>query len=167
MSQETGPRPGWGAAAGHVDLAATSAPPHHAEAGLDRQLVVERIHRYGWACDELREDWIAGCFTEDATWSGTVMGSQEVGPIEGGAEIAGFLAQFFPQMEDQRRHLFINAVVEQQDEQGATAYANILITGAMSGQVQLRSTGYYRFRMTKSGRSWLIADLFAGFDSPW
>lgn len=165
--QMTGPAPGWGAAAGHVDLHEAAAAPPGPSAALDRQLIVERIHRYGWACDELREDWLADCFTADATWRGNMMGAQEVGPIEGGTTIAAWLAEFFPQMEDQRRHLFINAVVQEQEAEHATAWANIIITGAHDGVVRLRSSGFYRLRLVKRDDAWLIAELFAGFDGPW
>lgn len=159
------PLPGWGKAHGHVTLGNSVPVPPGGDA--DRHLIVERVHRYGWGCDELSREWLEACFTENATWSGSVMGVEPVGPVSGGAEIARWLSSFHPSLTDQRRHLFMNVVVEAQDAERATTVSNILITGAEAGSITLRSSGFYKLELQKVGDAWLIDDLFAGFDAPW
>lgn len=159
------PGPGWGSAHGLIDL--KPAVPVPATSALDRILILERLYRYSWALDECLQQPLEECFTENASWAANLMGNEEVGPFTGGREIAAWLATSFVTMQDQRHHLLINPVVDQQGENEASAYTMVLITGAMDKKVTPRCTGFYRFTLKKANDVWLIDSLFGGFDTPW
>lgn len=156
------PPPGWGAATGHVAL-----PP--AEPGgdaLDRFLIGERIARYGWAFDERDRSALAACFTPDATWQGVLMGRDTIGPFEGADVIADWLAGFWDTQPDQRRHVFTNVVIGQHGG-AATAHAYLLLLSSQDAATGVTSAGPYRFTLRRGGDGqWLVAELRAGFDTP-
>jgi hypothetical protein len=160
------PGPGWATREGYVPVAPASATAAESSA-IDRLLILENLNRYSWALDECQEEALAATFTDDATWSANLMGREDHGPFEGATEIAHWLAGSFVAMDDQRRHLFINPVIDELSGDFARVFAMCLITGAKDEVVTPRCTGVYRVRMSKVAGIWLIAELFGAFDSPW
>lgn len=157
------PVPGWARSHGHVRL----RPPVAAEPASDRLLVGERIARYGWAYDERDRAALAECFTADGVWEGLVMGGDRVGPVEGRDAIADFLAGFWAQQTDQRRHVFTNVVVDALSADRADAHAYLVLTAAHGGAMAPVTTGPYRFELAREPDGvWRIARLAAGFDAP-
>ncbi|MBS1861435.1 MAG: nuclear transport factor 2 family protein [Actinobacteria bacterium] len=165
-SENLVPGPGWASAHGYVPLNPASAEAGSSSA-IDRLLILERLHRYSWALDECLQQPLAECFTEDATWTADLYGKEDYGPFEGAAGIAEWLAGSFVTMVDQRRHLFINPVVDELVEDAARVFSMCLITGAKDEIVTPRCTGIYRVGMRKIDGDWLIAELFGAFDAPW
>lgn len=163
--EATQPTPGWARRSGHVEVRALrcEGEPSPAE---DRALIAERVHRYGWGYDERDRDLLADCFAADAVWEGNVMGAQPVGPIEGREAIVGWLAEFWEQQHDQRRHIFTNVIVDDLTSSVAVAHAYLLLTSAAGGTVAPVTTGPYRLVMRREPDSWRIERLVAGFDAP-
>lgn len=159
------PVPGWARASGHARLGepAGDLPP---ETALDRLLVAECLARYGWAYDERDREALAGCFTEDGVWEGVVMGQQSVGPYQGRDAIADFLAGFWADQADQRRHVLTNVVVEDLDGQRATAHAYLILTSSSAGAMTSVTAGPYRFELAHDDGVWRLSRLVAGFDAP-
>ena len=111
---------------------------------IDRLLIAERIHRYGWCFDERNPELLGDCFTADGVWEGRIMGEVSVGPFEGRSAIVQWLSDFWPQQFDQRRHVFTNVTVDDLTATTATAHAYLLlrafkIVGCGSGWVRVWS----------------------------
>ncbi len=160
----TGPAPGWASAAGRVQL--SGGRGQDASGVGDRLLCAERVARYGWAYDERDRDALAACFTADAVWEGSLLGTTSVGPITGGGAIADWLAAFWPDQQDQRRHVLSNVVVDLA-ESAATAHAYLVLLSSQDGMTSVVSAGPYRFHLERQDDgAWLLAHLAAGFDAP-
>lgn len=159
------PAPAWAHGSGLLRLR-TAAQRDLPDALDPRQAMQEVIHRYCWAFDERRADLLAECFTEDATWEASVMAETRVGPFVGHAQVQEWLGRFWAHQRDQRRHLILNFVVEEQDDEGGTALAYLLLAGSSDAQSRLETTGFYRLRYRRDAAGWRILSMQAGFDSP-
>lgn len=160
------PEPGWARSCGHARLHPPLALDEPGPA-TDRLLVAERIARYGWSYDERDRNALAECFTRDGVWEGLLMGRDRVGPVEGREAVADFLAGFWAEQPDQRRHIFTNVVVDELAAAEASAHAYLLLTAASGGAMTPVTTGPYRFELVREPDGvWRIARLAAGFDAP-
>lgn len=164
-SGELHPVPAWGHGEGFLSLGA-GAPVDGAVRVVDRLAIVDRLHRYCWSYDERRAEQLRDCFTQDGVWEGNVMGEIPIGPFTGVDEIVRWLTEFWPHQRDQRRHMFVNTIVEDQQDETATALAYLLLFGARNAAVRLETTAFYRLALRKEGEQWRLAHLFAGFDAP-
>ena len=160
------PVPAWGHGAGFLALG-PGAPADDAAAVADRLAILERLHRYGWTYDERRADLLGDCFAENGVWAGNVMGEVAIGPFEGRGEIVRWLTGFWPHQRDQRRHMFLNAVIEEQDADRARALSYLLLFGAKRASARLETSAFYRVDLRKEDDAeWRITHMFAGFDAP-
>jgi hypothetical protein len=159
------PTPGWAAQLNHVRLEeAEIADPQRV---ADRVAIAECIHRYGWGYDERDRALLADCFTSDGVWEGSIMGSDQVGPYEGRAQVVDFLAEFWDTQTDQRRHIFTNVVVSELTTASAVAHAYLLLTASTGGTMTPVTNGPYRLEMRNDDDGvWRISRLVAGFDAP-
>jgi SnoaL-like domain len=157
--------PAWGHAVGIISLGVPIWPAD-LEATAARQLITERIARYCWAYDERRSGALAGCFIEDATWEGNVLGRVRVGPLRGREAIVKWLSDFWPHQHDQRRHMLLNTIVDAQEPATATTLSYLLLLSSDSKQVRVETTGFYRVSYRRLGGDWLIDRMTAGFDAP-
>lgn len=157
--------PAWGHAAGLLKLgsAARSTGVH---AGMDRALICERIARYCWAYDERRFELLEECFTEDAVWEGNVLGKIAIGPFVGRDKIMAWLSEFWPHQKDQRRHMLLNTIVEQQTEDAAETLSYLLLMSSTGDAMSMESMGFYRTTYRQQDGHWRIARFIAGFDKP-
>ena len=157
--------PAWAHSAGLVTL---GAPCHMSDAAAmaDRLLICEVIARYCWGYDERREAALAYCFTDDAVWEGNVLGRIPIGPFEGRARIMKWLTTFWPHQRDQRRHMLMNTIVEEQAADSATTLSYLQLIGSNGKEVALETTGFYRVQYRRTAQGWQIGHLFAGFDAP-
>lgn len=159
------PVPAWAHAVGMLDLGSPVRPA--VTAGLvDRAIFVERIARYCWAYDERRLDRLAECFAQDAVWEGNVLGRVPIGPMEGRQKIVDWLSEFWPYQKDQRRHMILNTIVEEQSPEAAVSLSYLLLMSSTGEAVSMESMGFYRVAYRKVDGDWLIARLTAGFDKP-
>ncbi|MCW3068553.1 MAG: hypothetical protein JWL67_1178 [Solirubrobacterales bacterium] len=159
------PVPGWGHSTGHLDMRLPTRPAEESIA-IERSLITERVSRYGWSFDERRADLLSDCFTEDGVWEGSIMGGEALGPFVGREAIVEWMSEFWTTQRDQRRHMIVNTVIEDQTDTTALAQAYQVLTAARRGQVALETTGFYRFNLERSGGIWRIAHLFSGYDAP-
>jgi len=163
-SNQTLPLPAWGHAAALLKLGDAVYP--EAASTADRLLITERMARYCWAYDERRIDQLADCFTEDAVWEGNVLGRVQIGPFEGRKRIVDWLSEFWPHQMDQRRHMLLNTIVEEQTDDTAVTLSYLLLMSSDGRHPKIETTGFYRALYLRSGRRWLIRRLIAGFDAP-
>ena len=159
------PSPAWAHRAGVLQLRSEAersvSPP------LDpRSALQEVIHRYCWAFDERRGDLLRECFTEDGTWEASVMGETRVGPFLGQGQVQEWLSRFWDHQRDQRRHLILNFIVEDLQEERATALAYLLLMGSSEAASRMETVGFYRLDFRNDAGTWRIRSLVAGFDSP-
>jgi hypothetical protein len=158
------PAPAWAHGAGLIELG--DGVTGEDWSARDRLLILERIHRYCWGYDERRLDQLIDCFTDDAVWEGNVMAETPIGPIDGREAIAAWLSGFWQHQRDQRRHMILNAIVEEQSRDSATVWTYLLLMSASSAQAQIETTGFYRYTVERTDDVWRINHLFAGFDAP-
>jgi len=159
------PLPAWAHACGMLELR-ESRRPINSDALADRLLCMERIARYCWAYDERRLDQLAACFTDDGIWEGNVLGCVPVGPFTGRARIGEWLSGFWPHQKDQRRHMLLNTIVEEQTNDSVLTLSYLQLLSSDSKRVQLETTGFYRVTYARVEDQWRIARLTAGFDAP-
>ena len=159
--------PAWGRRSGAVELPTVDA----AAATAPDRTPLETLHRYAWAYDERALDVLASVFTHDAVFEGFISGSASdgrVGPIRGRDAIVAWLRESMDVQDDQRRHCVLNAVTLAESASAAELQAYLLLTAALSGQVQVVTTGFYRVRLAREGGGpWRIGHVFAGFDAPY
>ncbi|MFT7598758.1 MAG: hypothetical protein ACI8TP_001682 [Acidimicrobiales bacterium] len=158
------PVPGWARNTGHITVGAPE--PVESDSVADRLAITERVYLYGWGYDERDRDLLAGCFVEDGTWEGHVMGIDGVGPFVGREAVVEFLASFWDEQTDQRRHIFTNVVVSNLSETTGVAHAYLMLTASTGGEMKPVTNGPYRFEMRKESGVWRISRLAAGFDAP-
>ncbi|MGD9664833.1 MAG: nuclear transport factor 2 family protein [Novosphingobium sp.] len=157
--------PAWAHTAGVLNLTDAKAPASSDEVAA-RLLITERIARYCWAYDERRADLLGDCFTQDATWEGTVLGQIPIGPFTGRDTIMRWLSEFWPHQKDQRRHMILNTIVQEQDAHSATTLSYLLLMASTGEAMSMESMGFYRVNYRIEDGQWRIAHLFAGFDKP-
>lgn len=157
--------PAWAHAAGILNLG-DAVRAQGPDAAIDRALICERIARYCWSYDERQLDLLAGCFTEDAVWDGNVLGVIPIGPFAGRAKIRDWLSEFWPHQHDQRRHMLLNTIVEEQTGETATTLSYLLLMASTGDVASIESMGFYKVAYRREGESWLISHLTAGFDKP-
>lgn len=164
-SKELRPAPAWAHATGLLRL--HSGQERRGLPALDpRQALQEVIHRYCWSFDERRADLLRDCFTQDATWQGSVMGETRIGPFVGQEQVQQWLARFWDHQRDQRRHLILNFMVEELQDDEATVLAYLLLMGSSRAESRMETTGFYRLTCRREEDGWRISRLEAGFDSP-
>lgn len=160
------PVPAWGHSSGLLNL--RPEEPLDPDGLTDRLAMIERMYRYAWSFDERQRDMLSECFAKDATWEASLMGTTTIGPFEGRSAVVEFMTSFWADQFDQRRHMIMNAVVEDQGPSEATVltYHLLVSTTSESGVVPV-TTGFYRVRMKKTSKGhWKIHKLVAGYDVP-
>ena len=157
--------PAWAHTAGILNLG-EAVRADGPDAAMDRALITERIARYCWSYDERQLDLLAGCFTEDAVWDGNVLGVIPIGPFVGREKIRDWLSEFWPHQHDQRRHMLLNTIVEEQTGETATTLSYLLLMASTGDVASIESMGFYKVQYRREGEKWLISHLNAGFDKP-
>lgn len=155
----------WAHSAGILDLGPGTHPSDGSDA-MDRATFCERIARYCWAYDERRIDRLGDCFTEDAIWEGNVLGQVPIGPFNGREAIMQWLSEFWPHQKDQRRHMLLNTIVEEQTGETAVTLSYLLLMSSTGEVMSMESMGFYRTAYRRKGGNWHISRLTAGFDKP-
>jgi hypothetical protein len=159
------PSVAWAHATGALDIHAPIRPQEQS-AALERSLIAERISRYCWAYDERRADLLGDCFTDDALWEGSVAGTNQVGPMRGREAIVRWLTGFWPYQHDQRRHMVLNTVIQEQNATDAVLLCYLLLLSAKAERASIESIGFYRLALANESGQWRISHLFGGFDVP-
>src|SRR5690606_22385168 len=121
------PVPGWAHSSGYITVnPALPAGP----SGDVVAAVQDAVARYAWAFDDRRPELFDDVFTADAVWEGLVMGEQRVGPFVGRDKILEWLTRFWRYQKDQRRHVYVNFVVDGDDGHTVTAACYMLLYGS-------------------------------------
>lgn len=160
------PLPAWGHASGIINLRDAGAV--HPERLPDRVALIDRMYRYAWSFDERQRAMLSDCFTSDVTWEANLMGTASIGPFVGHSEVVSFMTSFWDNQLDQRRHMIMNPIIEDQGDDEATVLTyHLLVSTSLSTGVAPVTAGFYRVRMAKSSAGiWRIKDLMAGYDVP-
>jgi SnoaL-like domain len=167
-SETLRPAPGWARSMRHSAVQPLVSAQRAGDA-VDRELIAERVARYGWAYDERDREGLGDCFTEDGVWEGQIMGLEPVGPFEGRAAIVEFLTSFWDEQSDQRRHVFTNVVLDDVGRDEATAHAYLILLGSSEASMNALTAGPYRFELVRESGDgvWRLKRLVAGFDAPY
>ena len=155
----------WAHRVGMLEMGSPMPAIERCEAS-DRAAICERIARYCWAYDERRIELLGDCFTPDAIWEGSVLGQVPIGPFEGREAIVDWLGKFWPHQMDQRRHMLLNTIVEEQTGETAMTSSYLLLMASTGEAISMESMGFYRVTYRRDGSVWRIARLTAGFDKP-
>jgi ketosteroid isomerase-like protein len=159
------PAPSWGRDAGLLHIGAPPGPLT-AQAVADRLLIIETMHRYGWAYDERDADALRDCFTEDTVFEASIANGTPIGPYRGRKDFLDWLTAFWTQQRDQRRHVVLNPIINDLRSDSAVALSYLLLTSAQDGAMTATTTGFYRMCMSKRAGRWQIEHFYAGFDTP-
>lgn len=157
--------PGWSRLIGLSALgkSASSTEDHT----LTRSLLIDRIHRYGWAVDERDTEGVADCFTEHAIWEGWQRGHTHVEPRTGRTAITEHMRSLWASRSEQRRHIFTNEVIDVIGGAQARAHAYLVLLSSTVESTALVSTGPYRFDLEREiDHVWRISHLVGGWDTP-
>ena len=160
------PAPAWGHASGLLKIGRDAVL--EPEQLADRLAIIDRMYRYAWSFDERQLEMLTDCFAKDATWEAHLTGTSTIGPFVGRVVVVAFMSSCWADQLVQRRHLIMNAVVEDQSADEATllTYHLLVSTTKDTGVVPV-TTGFYRVRMNKSAKGhWRIHSLIAGYDVP-
>jgi hypothetical protein len=157
------PVPAWGSAGNFIQIN-HSVKDLDTELALDRILIMDRIYRYAWAFDERQIDALNNCFTVDAIWEGNTQGVMPVPPFKVRTTITDWLSGFWANQSDQRRHVMVNIVIDNQSADKADALVLLMLTAASQSNLEIVLTSFYKLRLEKDSGIWRIAHLFEGFD---
>lgn len=71
-----------------------------------------------------------------------MLGSIPVGPFRGRDAIRNWLSDFWPHQHDQRRHMILNTIVEQQSADSAVTLSYLLLMSSNGEAARLETTGF-------------------------
>ena len=157
------PSPAWGSSGNFLQIN-NSVRDLGTDLALDRILIMDRIYRYAWAFDERQIDALNNCFTVDAVWEGNTQGVTPVPPFKGRTTITDWLSGFWANQSDQRRHVMVNIVIDNQSADKADALVLLMLTAASHSNLEIVLTSFYKLHLEKESDIWRIAHLFEGFD---
>lgn len=95
-----------------------------------------------------------------------MLGQVSIGPFEGREAIVDWLGKFWPHQRDQRRHMLLNTIVEEQTDVTAITLSYLLLMASTGEVVSMESMGFYRTVYRRQDLDWQISRLTAGFDKP-
>ena len=95
-----------------------------------------------------------------------MLGQVSIGPFEGREAIVDWLGKFWPHQRDQRRHMLLNTIVEEQTDDTAITLSYLLLMASTGEVVSMESMGFYRTVYRRQDLYWQISRLTAGFDKP-
>jgi ketosteroid isomerase-like protein len=157
------PTPAWGSSGSFLQIN-QAVKDLNLDLALDRLLIQDRIYRYAWAFDERQIDALNNCFTEDAVWEGNTQGVTPVPPFKGRTTITDWLSGFWANQSDQRRHVMVNIVIDNQSAEKADALVLLILTASEQSKLEIVLTSFYKLHLKKDSGVWRIAHLFEGFD---
>jgi len=163
MTDPSLPHPAWGSTGGFLQV---NKPEKDSgsDLSLDRILIIDRIYRYAWAFDERQIEALNNCFTVDAIWEGNTQGVTPVPPIKGRTNITEWLSGFWANQRDQRRHVMVDIVIDNQSANNADALVLLMLTAASQSNLEIVLTSFYKLQLENESGTWRIAHLFEGFD---
>jgi ketosteroid isomerase-like protein len=163
--QELNPRPSWASSDGHIDLLGPDRTTP-ADAAIDKMLVAETLARFGFTFDERDRAGLEDCFTEDAVFTASIGGTQDLGTFRGRDKAVRWLTAYWETQTDQRRHLVTNVMVDHLTEDSAVATCMLFVTCAKDGAMRPQTAGFYCTRMRREADgAWRIQHFDAGFDA--
>lgn len=62
--------------------------------------------------------------------------------------------------------MILNTIVEEQTRSRATTLSYLLLASSNSTALAIETTGFYKVKCRRSGSTWQIEHLVAGFDAP-
>jgi ketosteroid isomerase-like protein len=148
----------------------TAHRTHTADADLDptqRTAVQQTLARYAFALDQHDLAALESVLTEDATWTITIAGGTDPGPLAGRVAILDFVRAAMETLNDGRKHHLTNTVVDSTGPDTAEAQAYLLLTSNATGSPTILATGSYAFTLRRVDHEWRIATLALGMDNAW
>ncbi|MET7683021.1 nuclear transport factor 2 family protein [Streptomyces sp. NPDC005423] len=154
------------AAPGWASAYLKAVPP----AGVDldpaaRFAVEQTLMRYAFALDQRDLTALADVLTEDATWTFTIAGEAQLGPLVGSVAILDFVRAAMDTQTDQRRHNIVNVTFSDADADTVAVRAYLMLTSNAGGSPTIVTTGFYTFTLKRVTGEWRISHLFLGMDN--
>lgn len=162
----TFPPQAWAHRQGRVAMLPLAPADWSPEALAARAQVAEAFYRFGIGHDEARADVAASCFTEDVTYEVARGSAEPFTRFEGRALVEQRLTAIFAEMNDQRRHLISNVLVEHLDLEAGTASALAfgVVTVAADGLSVGASVFYTGGLRREADGCWRFSSFFIGMD---
>jgi hypothetical protein len=157
--------PGWARANAFVDVGRPIGELTQVEI-MDRFLIQDTIHRYGWSYDERDVEALSRAFAPDAVYEGFVAGVGGFGPYVGRDAILAWFTEYMTETHVLRRHRVTNATFIAQNKESARVNAYLELVEVRGGATSIATSGFYRLDLKKFEGVWVFSHVFAGFDSP-
>lgn len=133
---------------------------------VDRDAVAELLAAYAAANDVRDARLVAGCFTEDASFTLHIAGAPTIGPLEPRDALVAFFAAAFAEQDDQRRHVVTNLRLLERAEDRARGEAYLTLIVTDGGSTTLQSAGRYDIEVVRDGAAWRFRAMTLHLDSP-
>ncbi|MGH3246985.1 MAG: nuclear transport factor 2 family protein [Trebonia sp.] len=131
-----------------------------------RAQIAEAFYRFGVAHDECQVAAMGSCFTGDAVWEVARGTAQAFTRFEGRPGIEARLTRILDEMNDQRRHLVSNVLVEELDLDAGTAAALAYgIVSVAADGLQLGASVIYSAQLRREADGcWRFCYFYIGMD---
>ena len=126
----------------------------------------ELLSRAAYAYDEREIGILERCFSEQASFSMRIAGSDLIGPFESKSGIMGLMTGSIAEQTDVRRHIISNIFFEVETDK-TVVISNLTLMATESDDVQLMSSGVYRDQVIKENEQWCIASRHLELDKPY
>jgi uncharacterized protein (TIGR02246 family) len=130
----------------------------------DHHAIDQLLADYAWFTDVRDVPGIAGLFLEDGEMGIEITGGATVGPLKGREAIADFISTAMKDLTDQRRHVVTNVRYESEAEAEATVTAFLTLFVTENGELDVRTTGFYRMEAVEDGDAWRIRRVLLTLD---
>jgi len=131
----------------------------------DQQVVVELLHKAGWAYDTRNVNWLVDLFLPDGQFDLQIQ-SGDVLSFPGQNRIRDLYVDALASQNDQRRHIITNVFFDSVTPSSMTARSDVTLIAVMSGNLNIVSTGVYTDQLIKYEDRWRIKHRFEYLDRP-
>lgn len=131
----------------------------------ERLAVQQTLAGYALALDHGDLVALEDILTEDSTWTGSIAGEVEQGPLVGRAAFVDLVRETTAAQTDQRRHNLVNMVFQHAEADTAVVYAYLMLTSNAGGTPAVVATGFYTITLQHAEGDWRIAKVLVGLDN--
>jgi hypothetical protein len=132
----------------------------------ERGKIADLWGAYGAANDQHDLALMESCFTEDASFTIHIAGTDSVGPLAPRSAAVEFFRDALTAQIDQRRHVLTNFryLVDEPDRAQVMAYLSLLVTD--NGETVTKSAGRYDTEVVAEAGEWRFRSMVLHLDSP-
>lgn len=131
----------------------------------ERLAIQDLLARAALALDEHDFATLERCFAPEARLAIDIAGADGTMELEGRDAIMQLMRDSMAEQTDQRRHVTTNTLLLEDGGDEARLVSNLTLTAVEDGAIRLVTSGYYRDRVRRDGKGWLIAERVIELDT--